>query len=31
MQHVRDRKGGTYTPKQIEFVEALPHRRRQGR
>ena len=24
MQHVRDRKGGTYTPKQIEFVEALP-------
>jgi fatty-acyl-CoA synthase len=24
MQHVRERKGGTHTPKQIEFVDALP-------
>ncbi|WP_395711601.1 AMP-binding protein [Reyranella sp.] len=24
MQHVRERKGGAHTPKQIEFVEALP-------
>jgi fatty-acyl-CoA synthase len=24
MQHVRERKGGTHTPKQIELVDALP-------
>ena len=24
MQLVKDRKGGTHAPKQVEFVEALP-------